>query len=53
MRIVLVVLTLVCGLVTTAAAQSAAPDSGRLYGRAEYLLWWTKNSPTPVPLVSV
>ena len=52
MRIVLVVLTLVCGLVTTAAAQSAAPDSGRLYGRAEYLLWWTKNSPTPVPLVS-
>jgi hypothetical protein len=50
--ILLIVLTVVCGLTGIAAAQTPAPDSGRLYGRAEYLLWWTKNSPTPVPLVS-
>ena len=50
--ILLIVLTVVCGLSGTAAAQAPGPDGGRWYGRAEYLLWWTKDSPAPVPLVS-
>jgi hypothetical protein len=27
-------------------------SSGRFYVGAEYLLWWTKKSPIPVPLVT-
>lgn len=50
--ILLIALTVVCALTGTAAAQTPGSDSGRLYGSAEYLLWWTKDSPTPVPLVS-
>jgi len=50
--ILLMALTVVLALTGTAAAQAPGPDSDRLYGRAEYLLWWTKNSPTPVPLVT-
>jgi hypothetical protein len=33
----------------------AAADSDttyRIWGRAEYLLWWVKNAPLPVPLVT-
>jgi hypothetical protein len=48
----LIALTVVLALSGTAAAQAPSPDGGSLYGRAEYLLWWTKNSPTPVPLVT-
>src|SRR5262249_61854486 len=29
-----------------------ADDGGRFYGRAEYLLWWTKDSPLRTPLVT-
>jgi hypothetical protein len=32
-------------------ARPASRLAGRVYGGAEYLLWWTKDSPTP-PLVS-
>src|SRR5262245_42294317 len=31
------------------AADSASP---RMWGRAEYLLWWIKDGPAPVPLVT-
>jgi hypothetical protein len=50
----LIGLALVLGLAAPAAAQAPASgaDGGRLYGRAEYLLWWTKDSPNPVPLVT-
>ncbi len=50
--ILLIALAMLCALTGTAAAQAPAPDAGRLYGRAEYLLWWTKDSPAPVPLVT-
>jgi hypothetical protein len=48
-KAVLIALVVVLGLTGVAAAQTPAPG---LYGSAEYLLWWTKNSPTPVPLVT-
>jgi hypothetical protein len=37
-------------LLATTGEVSAQPD--RLYGAAEYLLWWTRDSPAPTPLVS-
>jgi hypothetical protein len=42
-------LAAVLGLTGVAAAQ---PPAVGLYGSAEYLLWWTKDSPAPVPLVT-
>jgi hypothetical protein len=44
----------VLGLTAAAGAQTsgASPDTERFYGRAEYLYWWTKDSPQPTPLVS-
>ena len=45
----LIVLLTVLGLTGVARAQTAAPG---LYGSAEYLMWWTKDSPAPVPLVT-
>lgn len=50
-RLLLVVVLAVGAFTGTAAAQPPAVG-GRLYGSAEYLLWWTKDSPTPVPLVT-
>jgi hypothetical protein len=47
--VLLVTLAAVLGLTGVASAQ--APASG-LYGSAEYLLWWMKDSPAPVPLVT-
>ena len=49
-KIVLAVLVAVLGLIGSAAGQTA--DTGRFYGSAEYLMWWTKDSPNSVPLVS-
>ncbi len=54
-KIVLAVLAAVLGFMGSAAGQMLAPgadDSGRFYGRAEYLMWWTKDSPERVPLVT-
>ena len=51
-KISLIAFITVCLLAGPAAAQVGGPDGSRLYGRAEYLLWWTKDSPAPVPLVS-
>lgn len=48
-RVVVIALVAVLGLTGVASAQSSA--SG-LYGSAEYLMWWTKDSPAPVPLVT-
>ncbi len=50
--ILLIAFTVVCAWSGSAAAQMAGSAGGRLYGGAEYLLWWTKNSPAPVPLVT-
>lgn len=53
-RIALVALgTLLC-LTASAAAQAPTSrmDGDRFYLHAESLLWWTKDSPAPVPLVS-
>jgi hypothetical protein len=44
-----VTLAAVFGLTGVAGAQT--PGAG-IYGSAEYLLWWTKDSPAPVPLVT-
>jgi hypothetical protein len=49
-KIVLAVLVAVLGLIGSAAGQTA--DTGRFYGSAEYLMWWTKDGPSPVPLVT-
>ncbi len=38
-----------------AAPACAAPDTGpdsRVYGNAEYLLWWTRRSPLPASLIT-
>lgn len=53
-KIVLAVLVAVLGLIGSAAGQTPAVDAdgGRFYGRAEYLLWWTKDSPERIPLVT-
>lgn len=32
--------------------QESAPAPPRFYGSAEYLLWWIKDGPLPVPLVT-
>jgi hypothetical protein len=48
----LVTVVAVLGLAVSAAAQSAGGDGGRFYGQAEYLSWWVKDSPAPVPLVT-
>jgi hypothetical protein len=29
------------------------PESSRLWGNAEYLLWWSKASPVPVPIATL
>jgi putative beta barrel porin BBP7 len=52
--IVVAVLAAVLALAGPAAAQTVIPadDGGRFYGRAEYLLWWTKDSPQRDPLVT-
>lgn len=48
-----IALTAMLLLVTTpAVAQSPAVDATRFYGSAEYLLWWTKDSPAAPPLLS-
>jgi hypothetical protein len=36
----------------TAAPAGSSCDAARFYLRGEYLLWWTKGAPAPVPLVS-
>jgi hypothetical protein len=52
-KTLIVTVAAMLALTGTAAAQSPpAADSGRFYGRAEYLLWWTKDAPNHVPLVS-
>jgi hypothetical protein len=53
-KTVLAVLAVVLGITGSAAAQTGAfsSDGGRFYGRAEYLLWWMKDSPQPLPLVT-
>jgi hypothetical protein len=48
-RAIVAAIIVVLGFTGVAAAQS--PVAG-LYGSAEYLLWWTKDSPAPVPLVT-
>lgn len=48
-RVTLLAVALALGLSGVASAQG--PATG-LYGSAEYLLWWTKDSPVPVPLVT-
>jgi hypothetical protein len=49
-------LVILAGLVLAAAPGRAqapvATESGRLSVSGEYLLWWTKDSPAPTPLVS-
>lgn len=52
-RIVLVALIAVLGLPMAAAAQTSASggDWERFYARFEYLMWWMKDQPQPVPLV--
>ena len=45
--ILLIALTVVCAWTGNAAAQMAGSAGGRLYGSAEYLLWWTKNANVP------
>src|SRR5262245_23179675 len=44
----------VLGLITAVAAAPTPASSveGRFYGSAEYLLWWTKDAPNQVPLVT-
>lgn len=52
-KILLAVVAVVLALTGVAGAQtSSSADGGRFYGRAEYLLWWTKDSPNEVPLVT-
>lgn len=48
-----IVVALLC-LSGPAAAQTGAgsADEGRFYGRAEYLLWWMKDGPQSLPLVT-
>jgi hypothetical protein len=52
--IVVAALAAVLAFAGPAAGQMVIPDDdgGRFYGRAEYLLWWTKDSPLRVPLVT-
>jgi len=52
--IIVVALAAVLAFVGPAAAQTVIPadDGGRFYGRAEYLLWWTKDSPQRIPFVT-
>jgi hypothetical protein len=54
MRIVLALAVALLGFAAPAAAQmsGASPDTERVFGKAEYLYWWTKDSPQPTPLVS-
>jgi hypothetical protein len=49
---VLAVLAAVLMVTGSAAAQTSPGGSGRFYGQAEYLLWWLKDTPQPVPLVT-
>lgn len=52
-KMLLAVLAAVLAVAGVAAAQtSSSVDDGRFYGRAEYLLWWTKDAPNQVPLVT-
>ena len=52
-KIVLAVLAAVLGVVGSAAAQTnLGTDDGRFYGQVDYLMWWVKDSPQRVPLVS-
>jgi hypothetical protein len=57
-RVTLLAVALVLCLSGAAAAQASAPGVAAqgfatgVYGSAEYLLWWTKDSPVPVPLVT-
>ena len=49
----LLALAAAIGFTAPASAQSPiAGDWGRFSFRGEYLLWWMKDSPTPVPLVN-
>lgn len=52
-KVLFAVLAAILALTGAAAAQtSSSADDGRFYGRAEYLLWWTKDAPNQVPLVT-
>ena len=52
-KVLLAVLAAILAFTGPAAAQtSSSVDDGRFYGRAEYLLWWTKDAPNQVPLVT-
>jgi hypothetical protein len=53
-KIVLAALAATLWLTGSASAQtgSGSADGGRFYGRAEYLLWWIKDGPQPLPLVT-
>ena len=52
-KILLAVLAAVLAFTGAAGAQtSSSADDSRFYGRAEYLLWWTKDAPNQVPLVT-
>jgi hypothetical protein len=35
------------GLLPPPSVEAAAPNGGRCYGSADYLLWWTKDVPLP------
>jgi hypothetical protein len=52
MRVLLVALVVLLAFAVPASAQTSAAGAERLYGTAEYLLWWLKDSPAPVPIAS-
>jgi Putative beta barrel porin-7 (BBP7) len=53
-KTVLAIVVAMLWLSGPAEAQTAAgsADEGRFYGRAEYLLWWMKDGPQSLPLVT-
>jgi hypothetical protein len=51
-RVLLVASIVWLALVAAASAQTQAAGADRVYGSAEYLLWWLKDSPAPVPVLS-
>lgn len=51
-RVLLGTLVALLVMAAHASAQTASAGSPRVYGSAEYLLWWLKDSPAPVPVIS-
>jgi hypothetical protein len=52
-KTLLALLVALCAFTGVAAGQTpSSTDDGRFYGRADYLLWWTKDAPNQVPLVT-